>query len=64
MAFNLGYCMCKKYYTPPLTLFSDLKVLETSQRIYIIFAKALEQKLSVPISPALLTKLTSASSRL
>jgi len=30
MAFNLGYRMRKKHYTPPLTLFSDLKVLETS----------------------------------
>jgi hypothetical protein len=29
MAFNLGYCIRKKYYTPPLTLFSDLKALET-----------------------------------
>ena len=42
MAFNLGYRMRKKHYTPPPALFSDLKVLETSQRAYIIFAKALE----------------------
>ena len=64
MAFNSGYRMYKKHYTPPLTLFSDLKVLETPQQAYIIFAKALEQELSVPIPPALLTKLTSASSQL
>ena len=55
--------MRKKHYTPPPTLFSDSKVLETSQRACIIFAKALEQELSVPIPPALLTKLTGASSR-
>ena len=63
MAFNSGYRMRKKLYTPPPTLFSDSKVLETPQRACIIFAKALEQELSVPIPPALLTKLTSASSR-
>jgi hypothetical protein len=55
--------MRKKHYTPPPTLFSNLRVLETPQRAYIIFTKALEQELSVPIPPALLTKLTSASSQ-
>ena len=55
--------MRKKHYTPPPTLFSNSTVLETPQRACIIFAKALEQELSVPIPPALLTKLTGASSR-
>ena len=55
--------MRKKHYTPPPTLFSHSGILETPQRANIIFAKALEQELSVPIPSALLTRLTGASTR-
>ncbi len=55
--------MRKKHYTPPLTLFSSSGILETPQRTNIIFAKVLEQELSVPIPSAPLTKLTGASTR-
>lgn len=55
--------MRKRHYTPPPTLYSDSRVLETPQRASIIFARALEQELSVPIPPAILTKLTGASAR-
>jgi Ni,Fe-hydrogenase maturation factor len=63
MAFNSGYRMRKKHYTPPPTLFSNTGILETPQRANIIFAKALEQELSIPIPSAVLTKLTGASTR-
>jgi hypothetical protein len=63
MAFNSGYRMRKKHYTPPPTLFSDSGILQTPQRANIIFAKALEQEFSIPIPPSVLNKLTSASTR-
>jgi hypothetical protein len=53
--------MRKKHYTPPPFLFSDSGILQTSQQANIIFAKALEQKLSIPIPSTVLTKLTGAS---
>jgi hypothetical protein len=55
--------MRKKHYTPLPTLFSNTGILETPQQANIIFVKALEQELLTPIPSALLTKLTSASSR-
>ena len=63
MAFNSGYRIRKKHYTPPPTLFSDSAILQTLQRANIIFAKALEQELFVPISSTVIKKLTGASTR-
>ena len=40
MAFNSGYRMRKKHYTPPPTLFSNDKVLESIIRLLVFLARA------------------------